>query len=82
MLRMDQAYVIRHKVLVEGVPVRRVARDLGVSRNTVRRYLDGATKLGERKAVARVCARCRIVCDRDWRRCWRRRLVGQVASSA
>jgi transposase len=41
MLRVDQIYVIRHKVLVEGVPVRRVAREMGVSRNTVQRYLDG-----------------------------------------
>jgi transposase len=39
---MDQAYVIRHKVLVEGLSVRQVARQPGVSRNTVRRYLDGA----------------------------------------
>lgn len=39
MLRMDQVHVIRHKVLVEGRSIRKTARDLGVSRNTVRRYL-------------------------------------------
>src|ERR1700686_2016495 len=39
MLRMDQVHVIRHKVLVEGQSVRSVARQLGVSRNTVRKYL-------------------------------------------
>src|SRR5215207_10104709 len=39
MLRMDQVHVIRHKVLVEGLTVRQVARQLGLSRNTVRRYL-------------------------------------------
>jgi transposase len=39
MLRMDQVYVIRHKVLVEGQSVRSVARQMGVSRNTVRKYL-------------------------------------------
>ncbi len=39
MLRMDQVHVIRHKVLVEGKKVRAVARELGVSRNTVRKYL-------------------------------------------
>jgi transposase len=39
---MDQVYVIRHKVLVEKLSVRRVARELGVSRNTVRRYVEGA----------------------------------------
>lgn len=36
---MDQVHVIRHKVLVEGLSARRVAREMGVSRNTVQRYL-------------------------------------------
>jgi transposase len=39
MLRMDQVHVIRHKVLVEGQSARSVARQMGVSRNTVRKYL-------------------------------------------
>lgn len=39
MLRMDQVHVIRHKVLVEGRSRRAVAREMKVSRNTVRRYL-------------------------------------------
>src|SRR2546428_58289 len=52
MLRMDQAYVIRHKVLVEKISVRRVARELGVSRNTVRRYVEGA-RPGLRATVER-----------------------------
>lgn len=39
MLRMDQVHVIRHKVLVEGLSIRRTAREMGVSRNTVRKYL-------------------------------------------
>jgi transposase len=39
MLRMDQVHVIRHKVLVEGQSVRRVARELGLSRITVKKYL-------------------------------------------
>jgi transposase len=43
MLPMDQVHVIRHKVLAEGLSVRRVARELGVSRNTVKRYLEVAT---------------------------------------
>jgi transposase len=42
MLRMDQVHVIRHKVLVEGLSARRVARQMGVSRNTVQRYLSQA----------------------------------------
>ncbi len=49
---MDQVHVIRHKVLVEKVPARQVAREMGVSRNTVRRYVEGAPP-GVRKAVAR-----------------------------
>jgi transposase len=40
MLRMDQVHVIRHKVLVEGLSIRSVARQMGVSRNTVRKYLE------------------------------------------
>jgi transposase len=39
MLRMDQVHVIRHKVLREGLSVRAVARQLGLSRNTVAKYL-------------------------------------------
>jgi transposase len=39
---MELVHVIRHKVRVEGLSVRRVAQDLGLSRNTVRRYLRGA----------------------------------------
>jgi transposase len=54
MLAMDQVHVARHKVLVEGVSVRRVARELGVSRNTVRRYLDQAQpSYGPREKQAR-----------------------------
>ena len=40
MLRMDQVHVIRHKVLIEGQSIRRVARELGLSRNTVSKYLE------------------------------------------
>jgi transposase len=39
MLGMDQVHVIRHKVLVEGRGIRQVAREMGVSRNTVKKYL-------------------------------------------
>lgn len=50
---MDQVQVIRHMVRAQGVPVRRVARELGISRNTVRRYLDDTTPIGERRASPR-----------------------------
>ena len=42
MLRMDQVHVVRHKVLVEGRTQRAVARELGIARVTVRKYLDQA----------------------------------------
>jgi len=49
---MDQVYVVRHKILVEKLSKRRVARQLGIGRNTINRYLAGAEP-GVRKAVAR-----------------------------
>jgi transposase len=52
MLKMDQAIVVRHKVLVEKRSVRSVAREHGLSRNTVKRYAAGAP-IGVRKAPAR-----------------------------
>jgi transposase len=39
---VDQVHVIRHKVLVEGRSQRQVAKELGVSRLTVRKYLEQA----------------------------------------
>jgi transposase len=42
MLRMAQVHVMRHKVLVEGLSIRQVAREMGVSRNTVSKYVKEA----------------------------------------
>jgi transposase len=39
---MDQVHVVRHKVLVEGRTQRAVARELGLSRTTVGKYVDEA----------------------------------------
>ena len=39
---MDQVHVVRHKVLVEGRTQRSVAREMGISRVTVRKYVDRA----------------------------------------
>jgi transposase len=40
---MDQVHVVRHQVLVEGRTQRAVARELGISRVTVQKYLTRAT---------------------------------------
>jgi transposase len=40
MLGMDQVHVVRHKVLVEKQGIRHVAREMGIARNTVRKYLE------------------------------------------
>src|SRR5215203_5311135 len=53
MLRMDQVHVIRHKVLVEKRSRRQVARELGISRLTVRKYLTQSAP-GRREAEPRV----------------------------
>jgi transposase len=47
---MDQVHVVRHKVLVEGRTQRAVARELGLSRTTVGKYVDAAMPV--RKAEA------------------------------
>jgi len=39
---MDQVHVVRHKVLVEGRSQRQVAKELGIARETVRKYLTEA----------------------------------------
>jgi transposase len=42
MLRVDQVHVVRHKVLVEGRSQRQVAKELGLARETVRKYMTEA----------------------------------------
>jgi len=48
MLRMDQVNVIRHKVLIEGQSIRRVAREMGLSRLTVRKYVEHSEPMARR----------------------------------
>jgi len=40
MLSMQIVHIVRHKVLVEGISVQQVARDLGLSRTTIYKYLE------------------------------------------
>ena len=50
MLGMDRVYVIRHKWHHEGLSIRQIARDLGVSRNTVRKYVGDGEAAQRRRA--------------------------------
>jgi transposase len=50
---MDQVHVVRHKVLVEGRTQRSVARELGLSRTTVGKYVEQAMPLRKEEAGPR-----------------------------
>ena len=50
---MDHVHVVRHKVLVEGRTQRAVARELGLARVTVRKYLEQAAPVRKAEAAPR-----------------------------
>jgi transposase len=45
MLKVDQVHVIRHKVWVEGRSQRQIAKEFGISRVTVRKYVEEAVPI-------------------------------------
>lgn len=50
---MESVVTLRHRVRRNGVSIRQAAKELGVSRNTARRYLRGEIEIGVRKPPAR-----------------------------
>jgi transposase len=83
MLRMSQVHVIRHKVLVEECSIRSVAAEMGVSRNTVRRYLDESEPVRREHAPRRAPVREEVArridelfSEVDGRLCGKQRLTG------
>jgi len=54
---VDQYKDIRYLYAVEGFSQREIARRLGISRNTVRRYCHGENIPGERKKPSGDCSR-------------------------
>lgn len=72
MLTVDTIHVVRFKVLVEGLSRRKVARQLGISRTTVAKYLEVSapsrveTKPRAKPVFDQVSARLDALLD-EWR---------------
>lgn len=77
---MDQVHVVRHKVLVEGRSQRAVAREVGLSRTTVGKYVGQAAPVRKAEAGPRPRPVWNKVADRA-QACWRPRRSGPVGSS-
>ena len=52
-IKVDQYKDIRYYYVEEGLSERAIARKLGISRNTVKKYKDGAVVPGQRQAAVR-----------------------------
>jgi transposase len=63
MVKMEQVHVIRHKVHIEGESIRGVARELGLSRVTVRKYMS----VSEPQRVERVTRAKPVLENVVWR---------------
>lgn len=70
---MDVVAVIRHKVLTEGVPIREVSRQLGLSRNTIRQYVRAASVPAKRAASVARAAPIRDAVQKDAEQIWKDR---------
>lgn len=70
---MDLVAVIRHKVLTEGVPIRDVSRQLGLSRNTIRRYVRAAVVPTKRATSEARAAPVRDAVRSDAEQLWKDR---------
>jgi transposase len=77
---MDQVHVVRHKVLVEGRSQRAVARELGLARVTVRKYLELAAPARRPEAARRSRPGWEAVAERG-RPCSPNRCGGRAANS-
>lgn len=53
MLKMEEVHVIRHKYYVEGQKIRRISRDMGLHRKTVRKYLKESEPVRREKVRGR-----------------------------
>lgn len=57
MIRVDQFNIIRWKYVKEGHSLRRIARDMDLSRNTVKKYVDGLATPADKPTRVRSAAK-------------------------
>ena len=81
MLGVQDVYALRHKVLVEGQSQRRVAREMGLARDTVRRYLATPVPEPQQQQRTRTRPQSSNGCSRASTNCLRSGLSGPRRSS-
>ena len=50
---MEQVHIVRHKHFTEGQSVRQIARDMGLNRRTVRKYLSESEPQRDESVIRR-----------------------------